>query len=263
MTPTSSRFTIVTALFSEWEHLARQRHNIKRANSWPLPGEDVEHLDDILQRAGFGIPSNDDSYDSYLAQLVALAKHDDLASRIVLQRILPGLVSIAVRRAPIVAQGLLGAFDLVAASAWIVIRQFPIDRRSRRIAANLLMDIEYAAFVRDGRLKSTQSEDHFSPEGLLGIEFGRVRAGDVERDPVAEASSLELLLHGLATQGLSAKDVQMLRAVSQEVNSVQAAEVLGISPRSVRNRRERALSRAHSLLADTQNSMGTTSDQDD
>jgi DNA-binding CsgD family transcriptional regulator len=115
------------------------------------------------------------------------------------------------------------------------------------------MDIEYAAFVRDGRLKSTRSEDHFSPEGLLGIEFGRVQAGDVERDPVADASALELLLHGLMAQGLSKKDIQMLRAVSQEVNSVQAAEVLGLSPRSVRNRRERALSRAHALLTNGEN----------
>jgi DNA-binding CsgD family transcriptional regulator len=248
MTQSLARPTIITALFAEWEYLSRQRQNIKRANAWDLPGQPVEHLDDILRRAGFGIPTNDDEFDSYLSQLVVVAASDDLASRIVLQRILPGLVSIAVRRAPIIAQGLPGAFDLVTSAAWIVIRQFPIDRRARRVAANLLMDIEYAAFVRDGRLKSTRSEDHFSPEGLLGIEFGRVQAGNVERDPVAEAGSLELLLHGLVTQGLSAKDIQMLRAVSQDVNSVQAAEVLGLSPRSVRNRRERALSRAHALL---------------
>lgn len=253
MTHNSARPSIVTALFAEWEHLARQRHNVKRANDWHLPGEPVRHLNEILERAGFGIPTNDEALDSYLSQLVAMAKHDDLATRIVLQRILPGLVSIAVRRAPIVAHGLSGAFDSVSASAWIVIRQFPIDRRSCRVAANLLMDIEYAAFVRDGRLKSTRSEDHFSPEGLLGIEFGRVRTGHIDHDPVADASSLELLLHGLAAQGLSDRDVQMLRAVSQEVNSVQAAEVLGISPRSVRNRRERALSRAHSLLTAEKN----------
>lgn len=253
MTQTSSRPTIITALFSEWEHLARQRQNVKRANDWQLPGDSVRHLNEILERAGFGIPTNDDTFDEYLSQLVTVAKQDDLASRIVLQRILPGLVSIAVRRSPIVAQGLSGAFDLVTASAWIVIRQYPIERRPQRVAANLLMDIEYAAFVRDGRLKSARSEDHFSPEGLLGIEFGRVQAGDVEHDPVADASALELLLHGLVAQGLSKNDIQMLRAVSQEVNSVQAAEVLGLSPRSVRNRRERALSRAHALLTNGEN----------
>lgn len=259
MTQTSSRSTIITALFAEWEHLARQRQNVTRANSWGLPGEEVAHLREMLERAGFGLATNDDSYDSYLSQLVALAKNDDLAARLVLQRILPGLVSIAVRRAPIVPQGLSGAFDLVVASAWIVIRQFPIERRARRVAANLLMDIEYAAFVRDGRLKATRSEDHFSPEGLLGIEFGRFQAGDFECDPVAEASSLELLLHGLAEQGLSERDLQMLRAVSRDVNSVQAAEVLGISPRSVRNRRERALSRALTLLTNGEDLPGPTS----
>ena len=250
MNPAITRPTIVTALFAEWKHLSRQRHNVRRANSWDLPGEPVSHLDEILRRSGFGIPANDDALDAYLSRLVAIALEDDLAARIVLQRILPGLVAIAVRRAPIVSQGLAGAFDLITSAAWIVIRQFPIERRPRRLAANLLMDIEYAAFVRDSRLKSSQSEDHFSPEGLLGVEFGRLRTGDLDRDPVADANALELLLHGLIAQGLSEIDVQMLRGVSLDINSVEAAEVLGISPRSVRNRRERALARAHALLTE-------------
>lgn len=246
MTASSARPTIITALFAEWERLARQRQNVARANAWGLPGEPVEHLDEILRRAGFGVASNDEGLDRYLALLVGVARTDDLAARIVLQRIMPGLVAIAVRRAPIVAHGLPGAFDLITASAWMIIRQFPIERRSRRLAANLLMDIEYAAFVRDTRLKSSRSEEQVSPERLLGIEFGQ----DPHADPAAEGGTLELLLHGLSAKGLSATDLQMLRAVSQDVNSVEAAEVLGISARSVRNRRERALARAQILLGD-------------
>lgn len=250
MNASTSRPTIVTALFAEWDRLSRQAQNVRRANAWHLPGEPVEHLDDILRRAGFGVPTNDDDLDAYLSQLVTIAKDDDLAARIVLQRIMPGLVSIAVRRAPIVTHGLNGAFDLIVSTAWIVIRQFPIERRTRRVAANLLMDIEYAAFVRDGRLKSSRSEEYVSPEGLLGVEFGRLRSGSVDEDPVAEANALELLLHGFERRGLAPNDIQMLRAISQEINSVEAAEVLGISPRSVRNRRERALGRAQALLTD-------------
>lgn len=246
MTTPSARPSVVTALFAEWERLARQRHNVARANAWGLPGQPAEHLDEILSRAGFGVASNDDDLDVYLARLVAVARTDDLAARIVLQRIMPGLVAIAVRRAPIVAQGLSGAFDLITATAWMIIRQFPVERRPRRLAANLLMDIEYAAFVRDTRLKSNRSEEHVSPERLLGLEFGHASFSD----PVADSGTLELLLHGLSEKGLSANDLQMLRAVSQDVNSVEAAEVLGISPRSVRNRRERALARAQALLGD-------------
>jgi len=248
MNAPASRPTIVTALFGEWDRLARQAQNIRRANAWQLPGEPVEHLDEILRRAGFSVPTNDEHLDFYLSRVVAIAKDDDLAARIVLQRIMPGLVSIAVRRAPIVPNGLNGAFDLIVSSAWIVIRQFPIERRPRRVAANLLMDIEYAAFVRDGRLKASRSEEFVSPEGLLGIEFGRLRSGGLDADPVIEANALELLLHDLNRQGLASNDIQMLRAISQEINSVEAADVLGISPRSVRNRRERALGRARALL---------------
>lgn len=246
MTTSSARPTIVTALFIEWERMARQRHNVHRANAWGLPGEPVEHLDDVLRRAGFGVSSNDEALDNYLAQLVTTARTDDLATRIVLQRIMPGLVSIAVRRAPIVSQGLHGAFDLITAAAWVVIRQFPIERRPRRVAANLLMDVEYAAFVRDTRLKANRCEEHVSPDRLLGVEFSR--AGHSRTDPVSDAVALELLLHDLAARGLSETDLQMLRAVSQDVNSVEAAAVLGISPRSVRNRREKALTRAQALL---------------
>lgn len=246
MTASSPRPTIITALFVEWERLARQRHNIARANAWGLPGDPVGHLDEILRRAGFGVPSNDEALDAYLSKLVGVARTDDLAARIVLQRIMPGLVAIAVRRAPIVAHGLPGAFDLIIASAWLIIRQFPIERRSRRLAANLLMDIEYAAFVRDTRLKASRSEEYVSPDRLLGIEFGQ----EPHSDPVADGGTLELLLHGLSAKGLSVNDLQMLRAVSYDVNSVEAAEVLKISPRSVRNRRERALSRAQDLLGD-------------
>lgn len=249
MNAPTSRPTIVTALFAEWNRLARQTQNVRRANAWQLPGEPVENLDEVLRRAGFGVPTNDEELDAYLSQLVAIAKGDDLAARIVLQRIMPGLVSIAVRRAPIVTNGLNGAFDLIVSSAWIVIRQFPIERRPRRVAANLLMDIEYAAFVRDSRLKSSRSEEYVSPEGLLGVEFGCLRSGSIDEDPVTEANALELLLHDLRRLGLAPNDIQMLRAIGQEINSVEAADVLGISPRSVRNRRERALGRAQTLLA--------------
>jgi DNA-binding CsgD family transcriptional regulator len=240
--------SIVTRLSQEWTRIARRPHAIATANQWNLPGEPVDHLDVVLERCGFDQPGNEDRHDEYLSALTRIASHDALAARIILQRILPGLVTIAVRRAPITPNGLAGAFDLVVSAAWLVIHQFPIDRRPRRVAANLLMDIEYLAFVRDTRLKSHRNENTLHPDAMLGIESGRLRTGDQPLDPISDEAALDLLLHSFASAGLSERDLQMLRAVGNDINSTEASGVLGISPRSVRNRRENALERARALL---------------
>lgn len=240
----------MTRLSQEWSRIARRPHAIDTANQWNLPGGPVDHLDVVLERCGFDQAGNHDHHDEYLSALTRIASHDDLAARIILQRILPGLVTIAVRRAPITPGGLAGAFDLVVSAAWLVIRQFPIDRRSRRVAANLLMDIEYLAFVRDSRLKSHRNENVLHPDAMLGIESGRLRAGDHSFDPISDETAFELLLHSFAEAGLSERDLQMLRAVGNDINSTEASDVLGLSPRSVRNRRENALERALALLTD-------------
>lgn len=256
--------SIMSRLGREWDRIARRAHAIERANQWNLPGEPVDHLDVVLDRCGFDQVGNADHHDAYLSALVRIASHDQLAARIVLQRILPGLVSIAVRRAPITPNGLAGAFDLVTSAAWLVIRQFPIDRRPRRVAANLLMDIEYLAFVRDSRLKSSRNENSVHPDAMLGIEAGRVRQLDHSADPVGDETAFELLLHSFSLAGLAEKDLQMLRAVGQGIDSTEAAGVLGLSSRSVRNRRANALERALALLTDVddqENSPRTTNDE--
>ncbi len=244
--------SIISRLGEEWSRIASRPHAIEQANQWNLPGGDVDHLDVVLERCGFDQTGNEDRHDECLSALVRVASHDQLASRIVLQRILPGLVSIAVRRAPITPGGLAGAFDLVTSAAWLVIRQFPIDRRPRRVAANLLMDIEYLAFVRDARLKSNRNESSVDHEAMIGVESGRIRMRDRSEDPVADETAFELLMHSFSQAGVSQHDLQMLRAVGHGIDSTEAAEVLGLSPRSVRNRRANALERALRLLANAE-----------
>lgn len=254
MTPThttrTSRINLATSLMTEWQRMSRQPHNIRRANSLGLPGEPVTHLQEILVRSGLDDTSNAEHFDEYLARVVECAATDDLATRMVFQRIMPGLISIAMRRAPLVGGGLPSAFDLIASAAWVVIRQYPIDRRPRRVAANLLMDIEYQAFVREPRLKRNRTEFHYAPGGLLGIEFQRFRLGEHEDDPVGSSAELDLLFHEFEKHGLTENDLQILRAVSLDINSVEIAPHLNIKPRSVRNRRERALEKALKVLTD-------------
>ena len=89
--------------------------------------------------------------DDALGDLVREAADDVLAARVVLQRILPGLIAIARRRARGARGPAYEAFDELLGTGWIVIRAFPIDRRPHQVAANLLREIEYQTFTRGAR----------------------------------------------------------------------------------------------------------------
>src|SRR5262245_448651 len=121
MTSTAQRVTtvhhapILVQLHHEWNRIVLRARELHRVRSWGLPGMPVESLDDILDRCGYRRPPADlwpdlhgsqhgphheeSNANDYLLRLVRLAQHDQLAARIVLQRILPALCSIARRHA--------------------------------------------------------------------------------------------------------------------------------------------------------------------
>ncbi len=76
--------------------------------------------------------------DRVLAALAKLAPNDDLAARALLQAMLPGLKALARsfgwRNDPEETAA------VVVAASWERIRTYPIERRPRRIAANILFD---------------------------------------------------------------------------------------------------------------------------
>ena len=77
--------------------------------------------------------------DELLAALVALARDDTLAGRVVLQALLPGLKQTAARR--LFEQRERDAFwESLLAHTWTRIRTYPLEQRPRSIAANLLLD---------------------------------------------------------------------------------------------------------------------------
>jgi len=77
--------------------------------------------------------------DELLRPLVRLASDDPVAARVVLQVLLPGLKRIAGRALHDVSER-DELWELLLAHAWERIRRYPLARRPRHIAANVLLD---------------------------------------------------------------------------------------------------------------------------
>lgn len=225
-------------LVGDWEALCRRRSVLLHVNSWGLPGGDIEHLDDVVRRAGYGRPIDDSEADHYLWLLTCLAKTDQLAARIVLQRIVPPLISIARRRGRITPGGFAVTFDEVLAAAWIVIKNFPVDRRQRKIASNLTRDVEYQAFVRQARLRRV--------DAVAVEDDASIPASDSpDPDP---ADELEELLQGAASLGLDPEHLAILRRLAAGGSTDDIGAEHGVTGRTIRMRRRRAVEALREMM---------------
>ena len=211
----------------EWTRLRTRPEHLRTASTWRIVDRPVDSLDEILVAVGYeGEPMPDT--ERRLRQLVGLARDDELAARVVIQRILPGLLAVVRRRrgqADDVFEELIGA-------AWIAVRTYNPTRSPGSIAAALISDADYNAFRADTRRRSS-TERPVDPQ-----------ADDVAH--VHEPSSCEQLaelLADAADAGVDADDLELLRQLLAAPTTIQLAEVLQITPRTIRNRRDRITSR--------------------
>lgn len=228
-------------LVDEWDRMARRRSSLQTANSWCIVTHEIEHLDQLLVAAGFGAEKMHDDGDHILWHLVVLAETDRLAARIVMQRIMPALFAIAKRRSRILPGGMPEAIGEVMPAAWLTIRTFPHQRRTRKIAANLALDTEYHAFVRDARLKRVE-EIPMQPD-VIG------RHGEPPQQPVVDLELAEVLGEA-ASRGVDSAMIHLLR----QFGNGKSSEMLGIesgwSARTIRNHRVAAIAAVKQALRD-------------
>lgn len=222
----------VRQLVDDWAALAAKPRLVQHVNAWNLPGGPITHLDDALDRAGFGHEANYAEGDKFLAALVRRAQTDDLAGRIVLQRILPPLIAIAARRGRIVQGGFTEAFTLTIAQAWMLIRTYPIERRPAKIASNLVRDTEYHTFVREARMKRVD-------ECTLSDELLSSSPAPCE-DQTSESELLELLEQA-RQYGLTSRQIDVLARVGSGQSLDDIATDYGVSMRTVRGWRREAI----------------------
>jgi hypothetical protein len=236
--PAPARTSVARRLNDEWRRLATSPRLVSHMARWPRElacHHDGNRLLAAVGREG-GLPMAE--ADGLLAELVRVARHDTLAARVVLQRVIPGLVNAAVRRTSGRPAERQEMFDDLIANAWLAIRAFPIDRRPAKIAVNILRDAEYVTCVRPHRLRSAgevpsgvAADQGVEPSGLDGRPIGR---------PPAAAELAGVISLGAAS-GVCRRDLAMLAAASLEGWAVAAvAAHFAVTTRTVRNRRARS-----------------------
>ncbi len=229
---------VVRGLMHDWQQLEKDPATMRTVRSWHLPGSEPVDLTDVLRKAGFGTHSCDTDADQYLFQLVIRAKTCQLAGQIVLQRIMPGVLAIAVRRGRITQGGYSVAFNQLIADTWFVITTYPIDTRPRKVAANILLDAENLAFVREQRKQRTR--DKYTCHAVIE------RLPDDSYQSIIDSDYAEILL--LAKRDLSTNQLQTLRDILNDIPTADSARERSVSPRAIRYQRNAVLNQLRSLV---------------
>ncbi len=237
----SSIHPLLAALQREWRMTAHRRAAVRQAHTWGVPCG-FESLDRLVAATGWYATADERhaagrittvEVDAVMERLLVAARTDDLAARVVLQRLLPGLVSLA-RRWQRRYDG--DALAEVIAAAWPVIRQYPVERRPRHLVANLLNDCEYHAYRRSGRRMMVQ----------VPVEERHLDAAD-DRDHVEPLH--ELFAVASCAGSLSAHERRLLGLLLSGRSLVEVAEALEVSERSVRNHRDLLVTRMRQAVA--------------
>lgn len=243
-TPPHRRTTpLLCTLDREWERLAHRPSAVGRVGRWS--GDEsferlvrsARSLHDIVDATQPGCGASPESCDAVLRNLVVLAKSDDLAGRIVLQRILPGVISRAQRW-----QGHAGAdepSDVAIGAAWIAIRRFDATARDRHLAPSLIADALWIGFRRDARRRV--SSEIPLPASALCNHVAPTEAAD----PLV---ALAATLRAAAQAGARSSDLAVIRSIAAAGGPTHAAETWRVTVRTIRNRRDAASRRIRRVL---------------
>jgi len=235
--------SVLKQLVDEFNKMSSQPSCLRHANSWGLPGGPVDNLDEMLRRAGFGRPITCDESDQYLAALVRIAHNDDLALRIVLQRVVPSIISIAKRRGHQRRDEVDAAMSALTAQAWMVIRTYPSERRPRKIASNIVRDTEYKEFVATTRPRKTTVEFH--DPTTLATQVSEIGRHEVSIS-VGPESANDVICE-LERRKVDTEKIALLKLVATGYTSNEIGEILKMRPRTIRWQRAEALAIAREV----------------
>ncbi len=226
-------------IIDEWARLAYRPAVLRRVNSWEFMPHSVDNLDQLLELCGFGKAIDDAAGDNMLWHLVRLAEKDELAARVVLHRVMPALLAIGRRRGKIMKGGTNVAMTELLSSAWMVIREFPHERRRAKIASNIVRDAEYYAFVRERRL--VRVDERQVEDRVLAWLFDANRPGMNEM-------TLDEVLQVAVDRGVERRHIELLSKLGSGQHGEEIAVEWGVSSRTVRNYRRLAIDAVREVL---------------
>jgi hypothetical protein len=216
---------VAARLQREWDRLRHRPPVVAHALAWGVTDGDFEDLDGLLALAGFRTEATEET-EAVLRRLVIRAADDELAARIVLQRVLPGLLALVRRRQSRLGDDML---EHLVAAAWIAIRTFAPSRRPACVAAALIGQADHACFCRPGRRKST-SEVTFDPARVTGMPDER---------RVSPCEELAGVLADARAAGIPNTDLELVQRLLRTGSPGQVARDLQVTTRTIRNRRDR------------------------
>lgn len=211
-------------LDDEWSLLRHRRAALDQARRWQVTDQPFDDLDELLVLAGHRVAPTR-AADAVLGALVEIGRDDELATRVVLQRILPGLLAIVRKWRRI--DTIDGSFEELLGAAWLVIHAYRPSERPMRVAANLVRDAAYRAFIAPGRRLSA-TEISIDPRTLD------------ETPAVIVLSSCEELANLLAearADGLDPADLDFVRALLDAGSPTALAKEQKVTTRTIRNHR--------------------------
>ena len=240
---------ILDQLDAEWDRLRWDRRRRQAVASWgiPLPGwvlaeGRILDLADVLVATDrrFGADA-----DRLLAALVERSKQDELARTLVLRRLLPVLLT-HLRRYRFVTDR---PTEQLLAAACIAIAQYDVAARPTQVAPRLASDAVYLAFRRDLRRRRSGPVEVATEDCELDrvADWRRwsVDLHDVEQRDVELA---EVLASGREA-GVDEQHLAFLAELAAAPSVDLLASRLGVTDRTIRNRRRAAVERLRAAVA--------------
>lgn len=239
-----------TATAGSWDALAARledRHTLERWGQHEPVLSDLTDLADLSRqlRAGAERQRADDLLGALVRLAAADASDDADAVLLVLHLLSDGAQVLAARLADLTSDPL----GLVVGELTVQIRSFPWRRRSRAYAANLLLDTKKALWreLRPHRTRTFPDAD----ELLIDPTDARAVAGIFDSTVVGpgqdDALDLgEVFAWAKATGVAQGRDLELLLAIERNREyggnvQVELARACGMSERTLRRRRDRAL----------------------
>lgn len=251
---------IYAELVRDWVRLAALPDSAHQLRKWgrtesALRG--IASLEELLDRIDAG---DAEQTDALLLALVRLAQAGrTLAGRTVLQAMLPKLKSMAWRTSGSSSDDwdLQDRRQVGIAEFWEVLSTYPVDRRTRKVAANLALDTlrRLTVATRAGgeeRVVDPHVEDleaYLTSQLVDQVAFeDPTHAGAVASDVSeldSDAGLLEVMAWALEVGAISRSDAQLLVRVyapapGEEGGALGVAEQMGLTPEAVRQRCSRA-----------------------